>query len=240
MTDLLVLAWLSGAIWGFLSVVVFLVSILLIFVILIQDSKDTGLTSAFGGAGGGNALLGARMQKELAKITAVMGIILAFSLGVMGFITANTANQSIGADSALPPPAEAPPTPGGAGLEDTGNGFDPLRPGGFAPLPPGGTTPPGGSTPPTGVTPPGGATLPGSTTPPPGASGAGSSSPSPGGPGKSGATAPRPPLNPLPSPIIPAPAPSGAGPSGASGASAGTPAPSSPGAPQNPPDAPRE
>ena len=91
--SLLLFAW-GSAVWTLLSLVVFLVSILLVVLILIQDSKDTGLTSAFGGGGGGSALLGARMQKDLAKMTAILGIVLAVSLIIMGFITSGEKRRS--------------------------------------------------------------------------------------------------------------------------------------------------
>jgi preprotein translocase subunit SecG len=95
--EVLLLAW-SSVIWTLLAVVVFFICIILTAIILIQDSKDTGLTSAFGGAGGGSALMGARMQKDLAKLTAILGAILAISLLIMGFITTGSETQSFGAE----------------------------------------------------------------------------------------------------------------------------------------------
>jgi protein translocase SecG subunit len=124
-TALLLVAW-SGIIWGFLSVVVFVLCLLLTLIILIQDSKDTGLTSAFGGVGGGNALLGARMQKDLAKLTAIFGGVLAVCLIIMGLMTTSMRHGSVGsAGTAVPPTPEkvqaeaedatkAPELPGGA------------------------------------------------------------------------------------------------------------------------------
>lgn len=100
------LAWTgAGILTTLLSVVVFIVGILLVLVILIQDSKDTGLTSAFGGASGGGALLGARMQKELARITTILAVTLSVSLLIIGFITAKTREESVGGRGANPLPA---------------------------------------------------------------------------------------------------------------------------------------
>jgi len=114
--DILPLAW-ASFFWYLLSIVVFGAGILLTVMILIQDSKDTGLTSAFGGGGGG-ALMGARMQKDLAKLTAILAVILAVSLLIMGFLTIEIQGQSA-ADQATPLPAGAgltPDEPGDEGL----------------------------------------------------------------------------------------------------------------------------
>lgn len=50
------------------------VCVILCGVVLIQESSDGGLSTAFGG-GGGDALLGARGQKDLAKFTVVLTVI---------------------------------------------------------------------------------------------------------------------------------------------------------------------
>jgi len=113
------LASTSGVIWGILSVVVFILVLLLTIIILVQDSKDSGLTSAFGG-GGGSALMGARMQKDLAKITAVMGVILAICLISMGLITAHSTRDSKGSLGASGTPTV------GAGTETLPANPDPL------------------------------------------------------------------------------------------------------------------
>ena len=86
-------------VWGLLAAVVFFVGLLLVVIILVQDSKDSGLSGAFGGSGGGgSALLGARMQKGLAKITAALAVVFALCVMVMGIIGNSTLDRSIGED----------------------------------------------------------------------------------------------------------------------------------------------
>ena len=133
MPEVYLLSWaFSEVAWGVLSVIVFIVVLLLAILILVQDSKDSGLTSAFGG-GGGSALMGARMQKDLAKITAGLGIVLAICLVSMGLITAKTGRDSIGsagatdvqtmpvtgAEGALPDPTATSNNPLGDSLKIT-------------------------------------------------------------------------------------------------------------------------
>jgi len=174
MTPDLMLASISSIIWYFLSIIVFILCILLTVIILVQDSKDTGLTSAFGGAGGGSALLGARMQKDLAKLTAIFGGVLAVCLLIMGFMTSGVRQQSVGAAGAIPPTEkkEAPIEPSGQATAPQG-GDQGTGPGATSPAASGaittgtGTTPPGTGTSPTGTgaAPPSGAPAKGSETP---------------------------------------------------------------------------
>ena len=114
--NLLLVVSVTNIVWGFLSVIVFVATLLMTAVILIQDSKDTGLTSAFGGSGSSNALLGARLQRDLAKFTAYLAGILGFCLLVMSLITRSQMTQSIGelgaGGTTIPataPTAEVPP-----------------------------------------------------------------------------------------------------------------------------------
>jgi protein translocase SecG subunit len=138
--DLLLVNW-PGVIWVVLSIVVFVLSIALTLIILIQDSKDSGLTGAFGGTGG-TALLGARMQKDLAKMTAIMGGVLALCLFVMGFLTKDERRQSIGEIGGSPPPAEGSATPGTTSGADATGVLPPANPVTGAPA---GTPPPASS-----------------------------------------------------------------------------------------------
>lgn len=66
---ILAMGWVVGLIWCALAAV----AVLLILLILIQDSKSGGLSTAFGAAGG-DTLLGARAQKDLAKLTTYLAI----------------------------------------------------------------------------------------------------------------------------------------------------------------------
>ena len=155
-TVFLALTFAEG-VWYLLSFVVFLTTLGLIGLILLQDSKDTGLTSAFGG-GGNTSLMGARMQKDLAKMTGVLAAVLAISLFTMGIISAKTSPSAAAVD-AVPPPVNQPePTPTPLG----GNPLDGMFPGNGLTPPTGGPLTPGGINPtptlPTGLTPVPGAT----------------------------------------------------------------------------------
>ena len=115
--DILLVAW-KQIFWYFLSIVIFGVAILLTVIILVQDSKETGLTSAFGGTGGG-ALLGARMQKDLAKLTAILGIILAVCLLIMGYVTSAILEEGSAAEGMAP--AVSDEGAGAKGVDTTGS-----------------------------------------------------------------------------------------------------------------------
>src|SRR5262245_18888534 len=109
--EILLWTW-SGFFWGTLSLAAFLIGFLLIVLILFQDSKDTGLTRAFGG-GGSSTLMGARMQKDLAKLTAIFAAALAVCLVLMGRISRFQTDESYGTvTSSGAPPAAAPAVPG--------------------------------------------------------------------------------------------------------------------------------
>jgi len=83
----LVLAF-SGAnfIWNFLGVILVLICLFLIVIILMQDSKGAGLTSAFGAGPGGESLLGARMQKDVARWTAYLSLAFGIIVIIMGLL----------------------------------------------------------------------------------------------------------------------------------------------------------
>ena len=85
-------SFLVGTIWFFLGIV----SLLLIGVVLIQDSKAGGLSSAFGG-GGGDALLGASGQKEITKFTVILAVLF-FALSLFGGILAKSGSSVIQED----------------------------------------------------------------------------------------------------------------------------------------------
>jgi protein translocase SecG subunit len=129
MLDLTFLAWTwTDVTWYLISAVLFFVICLMIGLILIQDSKDTGLTSAFGG-GSSTALLGAKMQKELARFTAILGIVMAICLFSMGLITSKSTVQSVGATGAVLPPPNLPDTGVGATGQNPFGGIGATPPG---------------------------------------------------------------------------------------------------------------
>jgi preprotein translocase subunit SecG len=72
--------------WHVLGVLLVLISLVLIVVILMQDSKGAGLTSAFGAGPGGESLLGARMQRDVARYTAYLTLIFTAIVIAMGLI----------------------------------------------------------------------------------------------------------------------------------------------------------
>lgn len=178
--------------WYLLSVVVFFAALFMIGLILLQDSKDSGLTSAFGG-GGSSSLMGARMQKDLAKLTGILAAVLTFSLFTMGVITAKSSGRTAGETDSLPPPAETKPA-----IPPTGvNPLDGLLPGGGITPAPGGITPaPGGVTP-----------TPGAGTPAPVPAPAPAPGSPPSGTPTTGGASATPPVPPAPVPPAPVPAP---------------------------------
>ena len=125
--EILLWTW-SGFFWGTLSCAAFLIGLALILLILVQDSKDTGLTSAFGG-GGSSALMGARMQKDLAKLTAIFAVALAICLVLMGRISRFQTDESYGTvTSSDAPPAAALPVPGALPTDSSPSGTAPGLP----------------------------------------------------------------------------------------------------------------
>ena len=114
-TPVLAVQWLN-VLWNVLGGLLVLVSLLMIVVILIQDSKGAGLTSAFGAGPGGESLLGARMQKDIARWTAYFGVIFAALVIAMGLLGNCRARYgSAGAAGAKAPvTVPAPGSPEGA------------------------------------------------------------------------------------------------------------------------------
>ena len=120
-------------VWGLLATVVFFVGLLLIVIILIQDSKDGGLSGAFGGSGGGgSALMGAGMQKGLARITSMLAVVFALCVVVMGIIGNSSLDDSIAEGV---PAGDAAVVVPGAG-DDADPGADGAAPGGAGEAPP--------------------------------------------------------------------------------------------------------
>lgn len=66
-----------------------IISVLLIFIILIQQSKGEGLAGAFG-TGGGQAIFGTRTGDVLTKATTVMAVIFMVTSLSLAFLTSKT------------------------------------------------------------------------------------------------------------------------------------------------------
>lgn len=145
--EFFLLATVWDFIWGALAVLVVFVTLLLITVILIQDSKDAGLASAFGGGTSG-ALMGARMQKGLARLTTILAIIFGVSVLVMGKIDNDQRRNSTAAQGDSP--TELRPTlDGESGTDSTPPAIPPLP----ISTPPDAAAPAGTPTPDTGTAP---------------------------------------------------------------------------------------
>ncbi len=106
-----------GLIWNVLGFFLLVVSVMLIAIILVQDSKGAGLTSAFGAGPGGESLLGARMQKDVARYTAwIAGIfsVIVLAMGLLG--NYEREHSSAAATGASTAPADAGATKSDAAL----------------------------------------------------------------------------------------------------------------------------
>ena len=115
--------------YGFLSFLHVVVSLLLIVTILMQASKGGGLAGAFGGGGGTSAIFGGRGAASfLAKVTAVLAtafMLLAIVINFMSDVGAEAPRSLIqerlaGQGAGLPPPAvELPITLPAPAVRDT-------------------------------------------------------------------------------------------------------------------------
>lgn len=160
-------------------------SLLLVAIVLMQDSKGGGLAGAFGGAAG-SELLGTSGQKQIAKVTAWISavfFVLCIGIGLMKswdegsstVVADDPGTEAVGADASDPRNATNPTdgitigtegAPGGGVTITTDNGP------GATPVivtPPVTVEPTGGSTPDAPVPVP--APAPGESTPPAGGSG---------------------------------------------------------------------
>jgi len=77
---------------AFCLVVHIIVSVLLIFIVLMQSSKGDGLAGAFG-SGGGQAIFGARTGDVLTKATTVLAIIFMVTSISLAFLTARKSSS---------------------------------------------------------------------------------------------------------------------------------------------------
>ena len=81
-------------IWSYLSTIaLMLVSILLIFIILLQRGRGGGLAGAFGGLGGQSAF-GTKAGDVFTKITIVLAVIWVSLAGLSGFAMFSFSEQS--------------------------------------------------------------------------------------------------------------------------------------------------
>ncbi len=125
-----------------LFVVLALVCVLLVGVVLIQDSKAGGLSAAFG-AGGGETLLGAHGQKDITRFTAIVAVIFLGLCVLLGVLSrahekSSSVKSPIGLQTIFPPgslPGGEAPLPAGAvvappsGAATGGDGTTTTRPG---------------------------------------------------------------------------------------------------------------
>lgn len=141
-----------GVVWGLLAAALVFVCILLVMVILLQDPKGGGLSSAFGAGPGGESVFGAQAQRGVTRFTGILTTIFMVLVTLLviidnGWLKRTSAGYD-GSGGAETPPATAPAdgttptTPLDAGSTDV-DGTSPL-------FPPAGT---GSGTPPTGETP---------------------------------------------------------------------------------------
>ncbi len=112
---------LGSFLWGLLAFGLVLICLLLITIILIQDPKGGGLTSAFGAGPGGDSLLGARAQRDVTVWTSWLTLaflVISFVLVLFDPDKRESAGDiGAGADTTelMAPPAVdggATPTPG--------------------------------------------------------------------------------------------------------------------------------
>ena len=136
---------------GFLSVMLGLVALVLIGVVLIQDSKAGGLSAAFGG-GGGESLLGASSQKDITRFTTITAIIFLGLCTLVGILSKDEtdASQIKSGNTQIQAPVEPGSDPIGSSI---------ILPGGAGGDGAVGTTPPTG----TGDPKPAGSTTGGTT-----------------------------------------------------------------------------
>jgi preprotein translocase subunit SecG len=128
------LASIGGFFWGLLAFVLVIVCLLLIAIILIQDPKGGGLASAFGAGPGGESLLGARAQRDVATWTGWLTAAFLFIVIIL-VVFDPSLGRSIADQNAGPSPDAIGPAPGAKDAEGggTGNPLDSLQP---PPLPP--------------------------------------------------------------------------------------------------------
>lgn len=137
-----------GVLWGFLAFLLGFISLALILIILIQDPKGGGLSSAFGGGPGGESLLGAQAQKDVTRFTGILSCAFVIVLLAMVLIDNHALiKESVGGFGAGALPTEAGVEAGPPGTGDAAPMGDPSTPA----VPPGmdnrATLPPGAPAP---------------------------------------------------------------------------------------------
>ncbi len=87
--------------------------ILLVLVVLIQNPREDGLSSVFGG-GGSQTLLGTGGANFLTKVTGILGAIFLITSIAMTLVFSRetpSVMEKVSPESAAPPPIEAPKVP---------------------------------------------------------------------------------------------------------------------------------
>ena len=106
-----------GFLIGLLYVLLVGVSVFLCFVILIQDSKSGGLSTAFGGTA--DTVLGASAQKQISKFTVYVSVVFFVLCITVGILSREISGASRVAEES-PPESSTPAslTPGGTANPD--------------------------------------------------------------------------------------------------------------------------
>ena len=87
------LATFGGVLYVLGAIVVSVIALLIIGIVLIQDSKEGGLGGAFG-SGMGSEMLGARGQKDIARATSILGAIFAVLVVALGAADSSCAKEA--------------------------------------------------------------------------------------------------------------------------------------------------
>lgn len=91
---------------GLITFVHITACVLLVIVILLQQSKGDGMGSAFGGGGGSQSVLGARgAANVLTKVTTALAIVFMMTSLTLAYFSSQTATDSLLQEEALAPAA---------------------------------------------------------------------------------------------------------------------------------------
>ncbi|MEO2148808.1 MAG: preprotein translocase subunit SecG, partial [bacterium] len=78
----------------FLMIVLGLVTVLLGFVILIQEPKQAGLSGAFGGMGGSDQMMGTKATSGIGRFTAILSVTFFSLCIIVGVVSSSDRDSS--------------------------------------------------------------------------------------------------------------------------------------------------